>query len=286
MKNGQKWFKDHLQDGIVFVAGIIFAILVSEILEKRILYASTIFYFLLIGFLILIVYYVTQMGTDVRQMVISLGSRVRYVGSQWQTNSTRTGEVFQEVEKLIQSAESEILIVGHNDPYFDPDVTSENNNVDPAQEKRLSYLQSIELKLKQVVDRPFEYTRIIQLSHEQDLPMNEATLGPIEYNHCCNALRINHNQRAGRLIVNILKMQTERTMTFLIIDNRYLILADTAVKQTKVGNVSYVAGVFIIEDFNGSLIGDFRRYFLGYLVPSAQPLSLKDFTTIYHPTAL
>lgn len=280
-------FKSHIQGGIVFVAGIVFAVLVSEFLEAKALNTSAIFYFLLIGFLLLIVYYVGQINSEVQSMVISLGTRVRYVGSQWETESTRSGDVFEEVRQIIERAEYEILIASHNDPYFDPNLYDEEAVFeDPAQQKRLDYLRAIERKLESVRDRPFEYTRIIQLPHPEDVHLSELTLGPVEFNHCRNVLQLKQSSRNANLVVNILKMRTERTLTFLIVDGKYFILADMGIRYTGEGKASYVAGVFIVEDFNGSLVGGFRRYFLGHLVPSARPLTLKDFTSTGYPTAL
>ncbi|MCW3490217.1 hypothetical protein [Dethiobacter alkaliphilus] len=280
------FFKKNLQDAIIFVLGIVFAIVVSQFFQTNIEFLSVTFYAILIILLLLIVFFTQQTSQQIHQMAISSGTRVRYVGNKWQGDETRKGEVFFEVQKIIEEAESEILVAGHNDPYFDPNAYSCNKtNTDQAQEKRVMYLKAIEQKLENT-QAPFEYTRIIQIPYDSDFQISEETVGPVEFAHCHRSLEIKNKKKSDELVVNIMKMRTERTMTFLIIDRKYLIVADTGIKHTNVGKVSYVAGVFIIEDFKGSLTLGFQRYFKSHLVPSAQPVFLKDFVVDNLPSSL
>lgn len=280
-----------LKNGIYFLANVVMAVIVSEFLENLSTSFEQLAFVFLAICLVLLTFLVARTGSGVIESVGSsmatvegkieeaikaVGVRVRYIDDRWVQGQYREGKVFEEVSKIVNNAETEILISGYNDPKFDPALTNYNdgNLEDKSQKKRIAYLETIEKKLLTDNPKPIRYYRIIQMPNALTRRLSSITLGPVEFEHCRNVLEI-RNKKLGAPI-KIMKMETERISTFMIIDGKYLILSDLGTRKTDLGEGDYLVGVFIIEDLNGSIINWFKSYFLDELVFNASPIELKD----------
>ncbi|WP_420627173.1 hypothetical protein [Candidatus Leptofilum sp.] len=302
-------FRHILERPIFLVAGVVFAVVVEEYLETQSIELENGLIFTFAVLIVLSTFYVSKSGKTLTQLVEqelsifgeklarhndkiedkveiidqridrtmkAIGTSFEYVNDRWVRGELREGTVFKRVMEIVNTAQEEILISGYSDKKFDRSLLEVQNSSEVEETNRtwrLQYLTAIEELLNKRQDKFFTYFRIIQMP-DTNIDLTSETLGEVEFNHCHEVLQI--RERTRNPSIKIMKMQTERISTFVIVDKTYLILSDIGTRMTNQGEGEYLAGVFIIEDLTGSVVEGFRDYFMKELFADAQPIELSQ----------
>lgn len=213
------------------------------------------------------VYFLAESSHRLQSLSDRMGTTVYYVEELYreQEGVRFKGIVFNELQKLVSEAKSEILALAATSEQGRRFRTTEH----PA---RAQYLFALEDTILRHKENGFKYVRINQIPREgKDSPLIEY-LGTVSTNHCRRILELERQADSAKLNISIMKVPTQRLASFMIVDRRYIVLEADGIDPE--GN-PYAAGMFFLEDKEGKLIDRFLWYF-DNLERLAQPVTLDE----------
>lgn len=250
---------------IFFVIGVIVSAMVSELLEGLIAWKDTALVLATVGLAAAAVLVLSETYQRLQTLAGRMGMTVHYVSELYEEDGRSfEGKVFQELAKMVGQARREILAMSTS--------RFEGRGYKTSTHKaRRHYLRTLESVIRRSRD-PFRYIRIQQVEPSKlSMPMA----------HCLDQVTREHFQCVFSLArtpgkeqhsLHVMKVGLQRVASFMIIDDRYLVLEDDGVDAD---GIPYAAGMLFIDDREGTLVKRFRWYFENAML-LAQRVSLEE----------
>lgn len=255
---------------ILFLSGVLISGVISGLIGNIITWSVSLLVMLVIVVTMTAVFLFTETSRRMQDLADKMETTVSYIEEPYREEQgvPYQGRLFKEIARLISEAENEILLLGT--PY------AEASQVHPTSLhiSREQYLQAIEENVKRHRSGTFTYIRIQQIPWKMNDPSFLSTLGKVTNEHMQRILKIDQDENSPDLILNIMRIKTQRMNSFLIIDRRLIILEVDGYDAT---GFSYMIGCFFLEDRSGKLIKRFVQYFRN-VERQAEDLSLVHFS--------
>ena len=250
----RRFFSRNTERLVLFVSGVVFSALISNLLEKSLAISVA----LLVSATILLalagIFLFAEASTRVQSLADSMQTSVNYVEEPYRVSEgiEYRGAVFEPVTRLIEDAEMEVLVLATT---YDQKGKAPLTSLHQA---RRRYLAAIEQNIKRRQGGTFKYIRILQFPHFSDKFNITDMVGEATTDHCRLVLKMAQTAESPDLTVAIMKVATDRQSSVIIVDRRHVAIEIDG--EDPNGN-SYAAGFILIEDRAGKLVEHFLRYF-------------------------
>jgi hypothetical protein len=252
---------------ILFSSGVIISAVVSEVLEKSIAWSIASLIVATIIVIVAAVYFFSESARRILTLANRMETTVYYVEELYREHEgiRFKGIIFGELKKLVSRAKNEILVLATSTFDGKAFVTQEHSS-------REQYFLALEETIVRNQDKDFKYVRIAQIPHEnKNLPVINY-LGTVTADHCRRTFEIERSSQPCQLSLSFMQVPIQKFISFMIIDRRYILLAVDGLDTD--GN-PYAAGIFVLEDKEGTLVNRFLWYF-DNLERLAKPITLAD----------
>jgi len=201
------------------------------------------------------VFFVGSIYTRMERLADTLGITVEYVEEEYRVKEgiPYEGAIYSKLEELVRSSKTEILALVET--YIDgkPSLGTDHSVRD-------KYLRALEEKLESKRDTGFRYERLCQLPPSSSMNGNSASsyLGNTTTEHFKRVLALKRRlYRFGKLEMYMKLVETQTLTSFILIDNRFIILEMDGVADDR----AYPRGILIIEDRSRLIMDVFKRYY-------------------------
>jgi hypothetical protein len=256
----------NLQGLILFASGVIISAVVSGLLENSINLSEAALVAITILVVVASIYFFADISRRIQVLSDRMQATVYYVHERYQVSNIFKGIIFNELKKLVDGAESEILVLS----VVSKEWKAQATDIHPS---RQSYLRALEQLVNKHLDSgEFTYKRVIQVPTDIEGSL-VPYIGDTTAAHCRNMIEVDQSKGdSSKLNISIKKGITQRLTGFMIFDRRYVTVAVDGL--TPDGH-SYQAGLFVLEDREGKQVDRFLRLFTE-LENNAQPITLAE----------
>lgn len=207
--------KEILEKAGLLLAGIIFTVLFNRISERSIEPSEIGLTIAYVVFGLLIFLFVAHSVRKFNELINKLEISADYHEEDVYENKTYEGKIYKELKRQVNSAKKEIIAMDFtiSESLPSPLFQRKSRNI------RLSYLKAIEKKVNSV--RGFRYVRIHQIDSLTRSP-DEYITG-LSFDHCQRLLNCKAC-KTKKAEVSIMKAKTKRLQSFLLIDQKTLVV--------------------------------------------------------------
>lgn len=269
----RKFFSKNTEKLILFISGVIASAIVSGLLEKTIVWSQAL---LIVSIVILVLastFLFQNTNHRIQKLADSLEIAVQYIEEPYsEDDKNYQGRIYEPMIKLMDDARKEILVLGT--AYVEQDQVHKTSS-HPSRKK---YLDTIENNVRRHQGESFKYIRILQVPKGTDSVSISKIVGDTTAKHCYQILELAQKKEHFDNSLDILRIETQRMGSFLVIDRRYVIIEIDDIDSN--GN-TFANGFMYIDDRGGKVAEIFARYF-NKLERRANELSKKDFNEVLH----
>lgn len=265
-------FRSVIERIFYVIGGVIIAIVLPEKMEDILSLNENILRLAIIVTLLIAVYLFADARRKIEHLADKMETTVEFVEETYRSQKeiNYKGKPFEKLIEWVNEAENEILVL--------TGPTAVQGIIPPTfeHEKKITYLNAIEKKVKKYSNKPFKYVRIQQMTQNQFVVHPNQFLSPSTIKHYKTIITFANRQTStSPIILGIMKILTQRATNYMIIDRKRLVLEYDEVDQS---GTTILAGFFFIEDRIGKITDHFVRYFSN-LERQATEFDLKDFET-------
>jgi len=254
MKNLKRIVSKNTEKLILFVAGVIVSSVISSLFEGIILWKDLFMNLSIVVLILAAVFFFSESTNRIRNYVNRIETTVKYVDEPYreQDGVQFKGKVYQELEKLLREAKSEVLTLST------ASVDEGRGRLTDKHSSRASYFQTLENNIDKYKEKGFKYVRIQQVPLAEENSPISRYISEETANHFRRVINLERKISNEKVSIDIMKASTQRLTSFMIIDKRRIVFGVDGVDDN---NRPYVAGMFVLEDKGDKLIQTFNRYF-------------------------
>lgn len=254
---------------ILFLGGVLLSAVASGLIEEIISQSTGLLVAAAVVVSIAALFFFAEVTGRVQNLADTMETTVRYLEEPFrdQEGVPYRGRIFSEIARLVAEAKTEILVIST------PITGQERPHKTALHPTRERYLTTIEENIRRHRTGKFRYVRVLQIPVENDRLPIVKYYGQTTSNHCRRILEIARKEESPDLELHILWNKTRQMTSFMVIDQRLLILE---VNGYDPEGATYMVGAFFIEDRGSKLVEKFARYFRN-AERQAESLSLSGF---------